>query len=265
MGNPGAFLPEVPVRQAITIFSSRKRKDELVSEEGKLSKVPRTQKERDVFVVSTQKQKRMMDKEVPYDKIAQHEKELYRQAEEKEWGAWVEYGTVSELSPEESENIRRNKPQLIVRSRMVYRNKHAGLLDDEGQALPTKAKARLCALGQFAPGVVEALTLVDSPTVQRISTFFFLHYVVCMGWLKNWRIGDVSNAFLQGEIPEGKELYLEQPIRGLSGVEGNNIFRLRKTVYGLPEAPRAWYESLCSILVDELGFVKSLLDPAMFF
>lgn len=81
MGNPGAFLPEVPVRQAITIFSSRKRKDELVSEEGKLSKVPRTQKERDVFVVSTQKQKRMMDKEVPYDKIPQHEKELYRQAE----------------------------------------------------------------------------------------------------------------------------------------------------------------------------------------
>ena len=148
---------------------------------------------------------------------------------------------------------------------MVYRNKHAGLLDDEGQALPTKAKARLCALGQFAPGVVEALTPVDSPTVQRISTFFFLHYVVCMGWLKNWRIGDVSNAFLQGEIPEGKELYLEQPIRGLPGVEGNNIFRLRKTVYGLPEAPRAWYESLCSILVDELGFVKSLLDPAMFF
>lgn len=234
MGNPGAFLPEVPVRQAITIFSSRKRKDEVVSEEGKLSKVPRTQKDRDVFVVSTQKQKRMMDKEVPYDKIPQHERELYRQAEEKEWGAWVEYGTVSELSPEESEYIRRNKPQLIVRSRMVYRNKHAGLLDDEGQALPTKAKARLCALGQFAPGVVEALTPVDSPTVQRISTFFFLHYVVCMGWLKNWRIGDVSNAFLQGEIPEGKELYLEQPVRGLPGVEGNNIFRLRKTVYGLP-------------------------------
>ena len=143
MGNPGAFLPEVPVRQAITIFSSRKRKDELVSEEGKLSKVPRTQKERDVFVVSTQKQKRMMDKEVPYDKIPQHEKELYRQAEEKEWGAWVEYGTVSELNPEESENIRRNKPQLIVRSRMVYRNKHAGLLDDEGQALPTKAKSTI--------------------------------------------------------------------------------------------------------------------------
>ena len=53
---------------------------------------------------------------------------------------------------------------------MVYRNKNAGLRDEQGCPAETKAKARLCVLGQFAPGVVEGTSQVDSPTIQRVTT-----------------------------------------------------------------------------------------------
>ena len=38
----------------------------------------------------------------------------------------------------------------------------------------------------------------------------------------------------------------------------------RALVYGLPEAPKAWFDSLCKILIHELGFQNSLLDQAFF-
>lgn len=266
MSNPNQLLPEIPVHKLITIFSNRKRKDGVEKVEGTSgSKRARTGKVYEVHAVSKQKQKRMLDKEIPFSQIPSHETALYQAAEEKEWNAWKQYGTVEELSREESDRVRKECPSQVLRSRMVYRNKHAGLVDHLGKPLETKAKARLCVLGQHAPGVAEALTPVDSPTVQRITTFFFLHCVVSWNWLSSWRVGDVSNAFLQGDIPKGQKLYMEQPIRGLPSVEPGILFRLQKSVYGLPEAPRMWYESLCRILVDELHFEKSCLDPALFF
>ena len=38
-------------------------------------------------------------------------------------------------------------------------------------------------------------------------------------------------------MPEGQELYMEQPVRGLPNVEKGVLFRLRKSVYGLPKPP----------------------------
>ena len=208
LGTPNGFLPELPSRRVITIFSDRKRREmclDSVPEAIKKKQKSESVKVRRVAAVSSQKRKRMLEKEVPYDQIPPEQQRAYRDAESKEWEAWKKYETVVSLRIEESERIRREKPDKIVRSRMVYRDKHAGMLDDQGKNLPLKAKARLCALGQFAPGVVEALTPVDSPTFQRISTFYFLHCVVSWGWLSSWKIGDVSNAFLQGEMPDDQD------------------------------------------------------------
>ncbi|OLP95566.1 putative ubiquitin-like-specific protease 2A [Symbiodinium microadriaticum] len=53
-------------------------------------------------------------------------------------------------------------------------------------------------------------------------------------------------------------------IRGLQGVKQGQLLRLLKPVYGRPDAPRAWYEELAKVLVHELGFIKSQIDPAVF-
>lgn len=260
MDNPHRLLPEIPVRSLITIFATRKRKDDL----GNAHREEPSKRSKGVFAVSTQKQKRMLDKEIPYEKIPSHEKWLYEEAEKKEWDSWLRYDTVEMLSEDESNRVRREKADRIVRSRMVYRNKNAGLRNEHGVAVETKAKARLCVLGQFAPGVVEGTCQVDSPTVQRVTMYLFLNWVISMGWTSSWRVGDVSSAFLQGDAPPGEPLFMEQSVRGLPGVPKQRLFRLKKAVYGLPEAPRCWYNCLSRILVSELKFEKSLLDPSLF-
>ena len=257
------ILPETPVVILVTLFSDKRRKEWcLESLPSGIKKKIKTE-DHDIFVVSKQKAKRMIEKEIPYNRIALHEKQLFHEAEVKEWTSWKQFDTVEALSEEEARKIQRDQPERILKSRWVYRNKHAGMYD-QGVPLPTKAKARLCVMGQFAPGVVEGTTPVDSPTVQRVSTLYFLHCILCWGWTATWAVGDVSNAFLQGERPKGDDLFMSQPERGLPDVADGVIFRLKKSVYGLCDAPKMWYESLCNILTKELPFQKSLLDPALF-
>ena len=93
----------------------------------------------------------------------------------------------------------------------------------------------------------------------------FLHWVASHGWTRNWFVGDISNAFLQGAPLVGKApMYMRPPKQGLRGVMAGQLLRLLKPVYGRPDAPRAWYEELARILCQELQFEKSIVDPAMF-
>lgn len=260
---PNKTLPETPLAVVVTLFGHKRRKETAREALNDRAEKRIKTEEHDIFEVSKQKEKRMIDKEIPFDKIPPKDKTLFDEAILKEWNSWLEYDTVEQLSEEESRKVIQEKPDRILKSRMVLRNKNAGAFKG-GFPLPVKAKARLCVLGQYAPGVVEGDVAVDSPTVQRISMFYFLNCIVSWGWLNTWRIGDVSCAFLQGEMPEGKELYMKPPPTGLPNISPNVVFRLKKAVYGLPEAPKAWFDSLCKILIHELGFQNSLLDQAFF-
>ena len=123
----------------------------------------------------------------------------------------------------------------------------------------------MCLQGHLCPDSINGQLQVDSPIVERVSTMLFLHTVVSYGWLDNWYIGDISNAFLQGAPLTGKEMYMRQPKQGLKGMVPGQILRLIKSVYGRPDAPRAWYNELSRILEAEMPFVRSQVDPAMFF
>ena len=215
--------------------------------------------------LSKNKLKRMMDKEIPYERIPQQERALYQEAEEKEWNSWKQYDSCEVLSEEESARVLQESPNRVLPSRYVYRNKNAGLIDEQGRPLPTRARARLCLQGHLCPDAQTGQVQVDSPTVERVSTMLFLHLAVSYGWTKNWYIGDISNAFLQGAPLVGKQpMYMKPPKQGLAGVKPNQLLRLLKPVYGRPDAPRAWYEELARVLTGELGFCKSCIDPAVF-
>jgi hypothetical protein len=58
---------------------------------------------------------------------------------------------------------------------------------------------------------------------------------------------DVNSAFLNGPIKE--EVYVEQP----SGFEDeeypNHMYKLHKALYGIKQAPIAWYECLIDFLI----------------
>jgi hypothetical protein len=70
---------------------------------------------------------------------------------------------------------------------------------------------------------------------------------------------DISTAFLNGVLP--KPVYMKQP-QGFDDGTGR-VWRLKKSVYGLRNAPKQWYEALSGHL-RHIGFRVSESDPGLF-
>ncbi|GJR05998.1 putative reverse transcriptase domain-containing protein [Tanacetum coccineum] len=62
---------------------------------------------------------------------------------------------------------------------------------------------------------------------------------------------DVKSAFLYGTIEE--EVYVHQPPGFVDPAHPNKVYKVIKALYGLHQAPRAWYETLSSFLMEN-GF-----------
>jgi hypothetical protein len=72
---------------------------------------------------------------------------------------------------------------------------------------------------------------------------------------------DVKSAFLNGELKE--EIYVKQPPGFVVTGEEGNVLQLRKALYGLRQAPRAWNAKLNSML-KEMGFKQSEHEHAIY-
>ncbi|GKV10110.1 hypothetical protein SLEP1_g21521 [Rubroshorea leprosula] len=85
--------------------------------------------------------------------------------------------------------------------------------------------------------------------------------LIAIAAAKRWNLFqmDVKNAFLNGDLAE--EVYMKPP----HGVEHppNNVCRLKQALYGLKEAPRAWFAKF-STTMSEFGFTSSPHDTALF-
>ncbi|GJT97120.1 putative ribonuclease H-like domain-containing protein [Tanacetum coccineum] len=72
---------------------------------------------------------------------------------------------------------------------------------------------------------------------------------------------DVKSAFLYGKIEE--EVYVCQPL-GFEDLEfPDKVYTVEKALYGLHKAPRAWYETLSTYLLDH-GFQRGKIDKTLF-
>ena len=80
-------------------------------------------------------------------------------------------------------------------------------------------------------------------------------------FVRHWSVSqlDVKNAFLNGELRE--EVYM-QPPRGYSVPDGM-VCRLRRSLYGLKQDPRAWFERFASVITTA-SFSPSVHDPVLF-
>ncbi|PKI37794.1 hypothetical protein CRG98_041805 [Punica granatum] len=76
---------------------------------------------------------------------------------------------------------------------------------------------------------------------------------------------DIKNAFLHGDLEE--EVYMEQPPRFVAQEEYfGKVCKLRKSLYGLKQSPRAWFGRFSSAILnsnDQLAniFTKALRGP----
>jgi transposase InsO family protein len=74
---------------------------------------------------------------------------------------------------------------------------------------------------------------------------------------------DIKGAYLNGELNDNEVLYMHHPPGYKPRDAGNRVLRLRKTLYGLKQSGRRWYQKLSSIF-DSLGFLKCSVDQAVF-
>ena len=71
---------------------------------------------------------------------------------------------------------------------------------------------------------------------------------------------DVKNAFLHEDHQE--EVYMRLP-QGYDTTSKNEVARLRRSLCGLKQSPRAWFEKFRSTLLHH-GFAQSPYDPSLF-
>ncbi|GJV02627.1 ribonuclease H-like domain-containing protein [Tanacetum coccineum] len=72
---------------------------------------------------------------------------------------------------------------------------------------------------------------------------------------------DVKSAFLYGIIEE--EVYVCQPPGFEDPQFPNKVYKVEKALYGLHQAPRAWYETLSTYLLEN-RFRRGIIDKAFF-
>ncbi|GKA56221.1 putative ribonuclease H-like domain-containing protein [Tanacetum coccineum] len=72
---------------------------------------------------------------------------------------------------------------------------------------------------------------------------------------------DVKSAFLYGTIEE--ELYVCQPPSFEDPLFPDKVYKVEKALYGLHQAPRAWYETLSTYLLEN-GFRRGTIDKTLF-
>ena len=71
---------------------------------------------------------------------------------------------------------------------------------------------------------------------------------------------DVKSAFLNGNLEE--EIYIEQP-KGFKLHKEEYVYKLRKELYGIKKAPRAWYSRLDSYLQKQ-GLKRGSTDNNLY-
>nr|GEX18609.1 retrovirus-related Pol polyprotein from transposon TNT 1-94 [Tanacetum cinerariifolium] len=129
-------------------------------------------------------------------------------------------------------------------------------LDKLGGVL--KNKARLVARGYCQE---EGIDFEESFTpVARLETIrIFIAYVAHKNMVVYQM--DVKTVFLNGILHE--EIYVSQLDGFVDQDNPNHVYKLKKALYRLKQAPHAWYELLSSFLLSQ-KFSKGTVDPALF-
>nr|CAH67708.1 H0512B01.3 [Oryza sativa] len=114
-----------------------------------------------------------------------------------------------------------------------------------------KHKARL-----VARGFVQQHRIDFDEMFAPVARMESIRLLLAVAAQKGWRVHhmDVKSAFLNGDLAE--EVYVKQPPGFVVAGEEDKVLRLRKALYGLQQAPRAWNAKLDRTL-KELGFDQS--------
>ncbi|GJS86774.1 putative ribonuclease H-like domain-containing protein [Tanacetum coccineum] len=121
----------------------------------------------------------------------------------------------------------------VIGTKWVYRNKR------EERGVVVRNKARLVAQGHRQEEGID-YDEVFAPVARIEAIRLILAFASFMGFIVYQM--DVKSAFLYGTIDE--EVYVSQPLGFVDPDHPKKVYKVVKALYGLHQAPRAWYVSI---------------------
>nr|GEV65106.1 hypothetical protein [Tanacetum cinerariifolium] len=139
-----------------------------------------------------------------------------------------------------------------IGTKWVFRNKK------DKRGIMVRNKARLVTQGHIQEEGIN-YEEVFAPVARIEAIRLFLAYATFMGFMA-YQI-DIKSSFLYGTIEE--EVYVCQPLGFEDPDHPDKVYKVVKALYGLHQAPRAWYETLANYLLEN-GFQRGKIDQTLF-
>ncbi|GJV73061.1 putative ribonuclease H-like domain-containing protein [Tanacetum coccineum] len=158
-----------------------------------------------------------------------------------------------------SEPIEMSKSRLEVTNEKdvsAPKSKEGNKRDERGVVV--RNKARLVAQGYTQEEGID-YDEVFAPVARIEAIRLFLAFASFMGFIVYQM--DVKSAFLYGTIDE--EVYVSQPPGFVDPDHPNKVYKVVKALYGLHQAPRAWYATLSTFL-EKHGYKRGTIDKTLF-
>lgn len=151
--------------------------------------------------------------------------------------------------------VERPNNRNVVQCKWVFKIKK----DADGRI--ERYKARL-----VAKGFTQVQDVDYYETWAPVAKLSSIRTVLAIAARNGWPIDmfDFHSAFLNGELDANEEVYMEQPPDHEESNPREFCLRLNKSIYGLKQAGRKWYDVICQTFAN-LGFKRSEYDPAVFY
>jgi hypothetical protein len=126
-------------------------------------------------------------------------------------------------------------------------------------------KGRICFRGDLVKLLYHDYLDKTSPTINELTFNFILQLSITMGLCR--ACSDIIAAYLYQQYPFDKRhiaVKLQPEIAELLGLDPNQLYKLNRYLYGLPDSGKAFYEALVQH-IQQYGYHKSSLDPCLFY
>jgi hypothetical protein len=189
------------------------------------------------------------------DEVEPSYEEARRRSDWPEWKKAIDVELENLKAAGTWEVVERPENTNVVDSKWVFRLKK----DAEGRVL--KWKARL-----VARGFTQVYGVDYFETFAPVARLASIRTILAIAARNDWEIDmfDFHSAYLNGVLDDNEDIYMEQPPHHEIKERSRYVVKLKKSIYGLKQAGRKWYDSLCRSLA-EIGFSRSMADPAVFY
>ncbi|GJS95978.1 putative ribonuclease H-like domain-containing protein [Tanacetum coccineum] len=162
------------------------------------------------------------------------------------------------------EEVNAGNTEAISPSAELAKMKVSEALEDgtgnkkDERGVVVRNKARLVAQGHRQEEGID-YDEVFAPVARIEAIRLFLAFASFMGFIVYQM--DVKSAFLYGTIDE--EVYVSQPPGFVDPDHPTKVYKVVKALYGLHQAPRAWYATLSTFL-EKHGYKRGTIDKTLF-